>query len=329
MKMKSFKVLPDKKENLLGGFVFLILGSKIICGGLKNSILAVCLTVFFIGFSIYLIFKALFYCVSVTDTCINVRTSLGRRHSFTCSEIKKIDFSHNGSSSSVCYYSLDIFANNRRTRMISKAIGFKQMVSYLLEQRDARNIKESAFSSKVAREMKIYILEENMIPSKEEMQLYNEIALKSPVLSSFQNDEQLHELLKRVGCLGEKNCCFYTHGGGAETKGLVSTFERCDGYLINKTERGLAMIPLRLRNRKSKPIPSNLGVIEQEYYFVPNEDIKKVQIPKPISKRDAKKIHRIYIEYDRRRAYIFAYKDVPSLSYHNRNLTEFVNTYNI
>ncbi len=326
MKKNNFKVRTHKKEYLVLVGIALIFVCDLMFNKGNTSTYDSYLFIMLV-FAFILKFS-METTIVVTDKQIEVCKICRRKYQFNCSDIDKIEFYEYHQGRYGVRYHIVLFSNGKKVRMRSTLLGFNQMVNYLLERLEMEEIKKDAIGSAVLKSMKQYCLKSNNEITESELKQEGRVTKNSPILDDYRSKEQIQKLYERVGCYEEINCCFFTYGNmGAEILDApTETFELCSGYLINVTEKGLAMFPLRHRNALFKSRLSNCAIIEQDYYFVPNEDIKEIRFPQtyPVEKG---KLHRIYMKYDNREVLLLANIDEPKLAYHNDGLSSFINTY--
>lgn len=110
-------------------------------------------------------------------------------------------------------------------------------------------------------------------------------------MEEFNTIEKVIELFNKVGCFGYNNCYIYVttnyqtmksgYNAGAE-EGMKAARENrgWEGYLINTTETGLGIIPLK----NSKPLlfikPENMSVHLEAYSFFNYNDIESIKVKK-------------------------------------------------
>ncbi len=158
-------------------------------------------------------------------------------------------------------------------------------------------------------------------------------------MNEFNTLENIAELFKKVNCIGEENCFFYSTRN-MQTKGVVlgglagalkegmeakANNRAWDGYLINQTEKGIGLIPLK--NTKvlslSSIKPENMIVQLDEFIFVEKDNISNIKIKKfnlfsPIAKT-------VYIKLKNDADFnLFVNNKEKQLPYHEENFSKFV-----
>ena len=147
-------------------------------------------------------------------------------------------------------------------------------------------------------------------------------------MEKFDTLEKVKELFKNAGCEGTENCYFLALKDNARAKsGLVGGMEYPYwGLLINETENGLGMFYLNLDKFTLKLKLEDLKIMPNSYFFIPNENIKKITVKnysifntktKSITiKTNDGKTHHLSVRLD---------QNVPP--YQNDNLTKFIAKY--
>ena len=113
-------------------------------------------------------------------------------------------------------------------------------------------------------------------------------------MEQFNTLEAVSNLFNSINCVGQDNCYFVSYvdinasnsvmlggilGGavGAFAAGMAAGAEQnANGYLINQTEKGIALIPLNttgLTNNLKKMVPNT-----NSFIFVAQSDIKRIKI---------------------------------------------------
>jgi len=163
----------------------------------------------------------------------------------------------------------------------------------------------------------------------------------------FKTNEGVIELFKSINSIGNENCFFVTFkdsskegakagalgavGGllGAASSfanGIVEGIEGYDGLLINQTERGLAIIPLRnqgvLLTLKFDKMEPQLD----KATFIPNENIKEIIVKNfNIFNKKMQKV-KIILENEKN-LHLLARITEPTIPYQESNFAKFMNKY--
>lgn len=118
-------------------------------------------------------------------------------------------------------------------------------------------------------------------------------------MEEFNSIESVTELFRRINCIGEENCFFMSYvdntsnatmvGGilGGAIGGAIgavidstnnSAIYNCKGFLVNQTEKGIALIPLDYNGIAwTDPIKKMKAQVDS-YIFIAQEDIERVII---------------------------------------------------
>lgn len=147
-------------------------------------------------------------------------------------------------------------------------------------------------------------------------------------MDEFNTLEKIEECLKKSNCYGEYNYCFTVQPedtisdailmslgaiGGAilgakKSKGTI-------GYILNKNEKGIAVIPIEKVKGKQK-------VAIEKALFLNNDDIDKVKV-----KRDTiGKLIKIKMKDKTKYGFKTARK-IKNIDYHEINLNKFIESY--
>lgn len=135
--------------------------------------------------------------------------------------------------------------------------------------------------------------------------------------------EKLEEYFKQVNCYGKENCCFVCSTIQSTQFGLVGAIismkknRKIMGYLLNKNENGICLIPIIAATMTKNKIDKN------NYIFIKNEEIDKV-----IIKNEEIGFKRIKIILKDENKYILkAAKKIINVNYHKENLDKFIEIY--
>ena len=117
---------------------------------------------------------------------------------------------------------------------------------------------------------------------------------------NFSTIQGVYELFRSVNCVGQNNCFFAAYINistgpllGGAVGGMIAGMEaaqkyQCDGYLINQTERGLALIPLNSSsslNKSMKNMQPNLqGTVFIDQSYIQSVTIKRANLISMVSK---------------------------------------------
>lgn len=147
-------------------------------------------------------------------------------------------------------------------------------------------------------------------------------------MEEFNTLENVQKLFGDLNLNGEENNYFIMYKDYTKANGMVNGMEYpYDALLVNKTEKGLAMLFL-----VTNGITLNFTKLEklhlkdQEYIVINNEDIQSVTIKKYALLNSAKK--RITIKTSDKKTYdLYANVNEPLLPYHNEGFEKFMNQY--
>ena len=111
---------------------------------------------------------------------------------------------------------------------------------------------------------------------------------------NYNTYEEVNEIFRKVNCIGNDNCFFVTYKNPNSTSaamfgavgGLVSgmanamsdDIEKSEGFIINLTEQGLGLIPLK---NKGMQMVINVAKMEPQldkFLFVPNDKIEFIEV---------------------------------------------------
>ena len=167
-------------------------------------------------------------------------------------------------------------------------------------------------------------------------------------MEEFQTIERAFDLFRNQNCVGNQNCIFvtikdYNHasskmGVAAGVGGLLGAaissqmgkkdaFQDMayDGFLINKTESGIALIPLNAQGVMWKSTPEKL-VAYPACFFFRFDEIESIKI-KNFALINSK-VKSLKIKFkDGYTLYLSANVKDKFIPYHERNFAEFMNCY--
>lgn len=323
----EFIVGEDKKKDI---FTFIVFGAFLfvayIFSRLSND-----MSKYYFSLCIYIV-SVFFYLVLGTKIMVNsdgirVKKSFKQWYTFTCKDIEKVDFSVANSTRYGTRNYIVIYYNEKPLYISSTLLGFAQMARYLLKQREDGVIQKSVFPPKVVRALNGYAKFDGQKLSKEESRRQNEIIKNAPCLKEFNDEIKLKSLLELDGSVQDTNCCFVAYQDANKvfynTDDVV--FDAYDGYLINKVDQGLTMIPFMYQRKlflKSKI--DFCGVLEQYRYFISNEEIEKLKVS---GGRGKSLYASIEVKLADRTIHLLANTKEPKISYHNDGLAKFVSAY--
>lgn len=156
-------------------------------------------------------------------------------------------------------------------------------------------------------------------------------------MEEFNTIDAIGGLFSRVNCVGQYNCFFAGYvdttssaglfGGalGGLAGGIVAGMnKKCDGYLINQTERGIGLIPLN-----SKGFSNNLAKMKADinsFIFIDQGNIKSVTIKKAnLISLVTKKV--VINLADGSKYNLLVNNKEKNLPYHETNFNNFINGY--
>lgn len=294
----------------------------------SNTILPKVMAVLWGVFGIILFTASFLFCVKVNGSEFHVRTKMGRRYQFLCSEISKVSCVKKQSVRFGPMFYMEIVSNGEKLQLNHGMTGFMQTAKYLLEQRDARAIKKSAINPQTVTMLRRYASGEIYGKNKTERVHAKAAVKRARPLADFNTMEQAQWLFESSGCWGTENCCFVTYEN-AHVKYLPTTAITDDpynGYLINKTERGFGMFPLAYQKKSLRANPTVMAVMEKDHFFIPNEKVKAVSI-RAFHPRVGGETAGIALDLWDRKLYLIAKREEPLIPYHNDNLAAFVKQY--
>ena len=144
-------------------------------------------------------------------------------------------------------------------------------------------------------------------------------------MNEFDTIEKVQELFEKYNLNGEENNYFIAYKDYTKASGMVNGMEYpYDALLINRTEKGLAMILL-----VTDGVVFNFAKLEKlhlkenEYIVVNNEDIQSITIKKYALLNSSKK--KITIKSNNNKTYdLYANVNEPLLPYHNESFDKFL-----
>lgn len=155
-------------------------------------------------------------------------------------------------------------------------------------------------------------------------------------MEEFNTLEKVKKIFQNLNLNGEKNSYFIAYKDstkqvgvlGGVVGGMVQGMEYpFDAVLINRTEKGIAMIFLTVEGITWNFVKlEKLHLKNNEFVFIKNEDIKNITIKKYALLNSAKK--KITIRTSDKKEYnLYANVNEPLLPYHNENFGEFIKQY--
>ncbi len=137
------------------------------------------------------------------------------------------------------------------------------------------------------------------------------------------NLENLEEYFKKVNCFGTDNCCFTCSTVQATQFGLIGALisikknKKVMGYLLNKNEKGICLIPIVMETFNKNKIDLD------NFIFIEDSDIDKV-----IIKNEEIGFKRITILLKDKTKYVLKTpKKIIKADYHKINLERFIEMY--
>lgn len=149
-------------------------------------------------------------------------------------------------------------------------------------------------------------------------------------MDDFNTIEKLEEYIRQANCYGEYNYCFTAQMedkivpfllmsmGGALGGALAYKLKTKEalGYILNKNEKGIAIIPIVEENKKQR-------VATEKLVFLNKEDINQV-----IIKNDGIGFKLIKIRLKDKSKFGFkTAKKIKNIDYHEVNLNKFIESY--
>ncbi len=164
----------------------------------------------------------------------------------------------------------------------------------------------------------------------------------------FKTSNGVMEIFRSLNCIGNENCFFLAfkdttkqgmkYGalggalggaiGGAIAAGIAGMAEGLDGFdalLINQTESGLGIVPLKAKGVQLVLSPEKLELQLERYSFVPNENIEEI-IVKNFNIFN-KKAQKIILKIGGKKFNLFARINEKTIPYQEENFTKFMNKY--
>lgn len=144
-------------------------------------------------------------------------------------------------------------------------------------------------------------------------------------MEEFNTLEKVTELFKNAGCEGTENCYFLALKDNARAQsGVVGGMEYPYwGLLINETENGLGIFYLNLDKFTFKFKLEDVKIMPNSYFFIPNENIKKITVKNySIFNTKAKSI--TIKTNDGKTHHLSVKLDQNILPYQNDNITKFI-----
>lgn len=135
--------------------------------------------------------------------------------------------------------------------------------------------------------------------------------------------ENLEDYFKKVNCFGTDNCCFTCSTMQNTMFGVIGVLislkknKNIMGYLLNKNENGICLIPIVV------DIMTKNKIDLDNYVFIENDDIEKVVI-----KNEEIGFKQIIIILKDKTIYkLKVAKKIKNVSYHEENLNKFIDFY--
>ncbi len=163
----------------------------------------------------------------------------------------------------------------------------------------------------------------------------------------FKTNEGVMEIFRNLNGLGTENCIFvafkdttkqgmkYGALGGAVggaiaaaaafSSGVIEGLEGFDGLLINQTESGLGIIPLKNKGIQLMLNPDKMEAQIDKYSFIPNENIEEI-IVKNFNIFN-KKAQKIKLKIGGKTLDLMARINEKTIPYQEANFTKFMNKY--
>lgn len=147
-------------------------------------------------------------------------------------------------------------------------------------------------------------------------------------MDDFSTLEKIEEYLKQANCYGEYNYCFTVQPEDSISDAILMCFGAIGGaiagvrkskgtigYIINKNEKGIGIIPIEKIGKEQKIAPTKT-------IFLKNEDIDKVSI----KYNTIGKLIRIKMK-DKTKYGFKTAKKIKNIDYHEENLNKFIKCY--
>lgn len=146
-------------------------------------------------------------------------------------------------------------------------------------------------------------------------------------MEKFDTLEQVQELFKKVNGLGEENNFFVGIKDARKNSGLAGGMDYpYTGLLINFRDDGLGIFYLDQPGLNLTFKLSKMGVKDDSYFFVKNEDIESVTVKKFALLNS--KIKTVYIKLKNGKNHIIDVKlDESDYPYHNAGFSKFLEKY--
>ena len=151
----EFKVVISKKGGVVfcvGCGFFILLLILPIFNKEKNLLSNITAIVLFFFICLIVMVSVLFR-VKVKNSTINVRTRLGRKYNFNCSEIEKVTCSDLWGGKNGPNRSITLITKLHKLDIKHHMNGFKKMAGYILEKYENGEIKETAVSKGCKRKL--------------------------------------------------------------------------------------------------------------------------------------------------------------------------------
>ena len=151
-------------------------------------------------------------------------------------------------------------------------------------------------------------------------------------MNEFTTLENVQKLFESLNLTGAQNSYFIAYKDmnkqvgmtGGALGGVVSGMEYpYDAVLVNRTEKGIAMILLVTDGVVWNMVKlDKLRLKDNEYIFIDNSEIEKIEIKKFALLNSSKK--KISIKTKDKKYYLYANIDEPQLPYHNEGFDKFM-----
>lgn len=144
-------------------------------------------------------------------------------------------------------------------------------------------------------------------------------------MENYNTKENMEKLFKKINCYGEKENYYFEcatiqnmYFGAIGVLISIKKNKNVMGYLLNQTEKGIALIPI------VKDTMSKNKIDEQNYIFIPQNNIENVKIT-----NEEINFKRIVITLkDGTKYKMKTIKKTKKIPYHNENLNNFIAIYN-
>ena len=148
-------------------------------------------------------------------------------------------------------------------------------------------------------------------------------------MERFDTLEKALALFEQAGCKGTENDCFVAfkdtaHAQSGFVGGMTYPY---DGLLVNRTEKGLALIYLKYKKALFlKADVSNFDIREDPCQFIPYSEIQEITVKN--SALLNKKNKRVIVKTaDKKKHCLLVSVDEPKLPYHNDGFARFMAAY--